>query len=298
MSEAAIGSLAPWFGGKRSIAPAIVETLGPHSAYWEPFCGSMAVLFAKPACKTENVNDLHGDLVNLARVIQHPQLGPALYRRLRRVWSSQELFADSLAVVRGVEVDYMTTPDANRAFHYFVASWQGMNGVAGTSAFNTNYCRRFSTTGGDPGARWAGAVRSIPQWRRRMERVQVLNLDGIELCERIEDRPGVVIYCDPPYLVKGAKYLHDFEAGDHARLAKALRRFERTRVVVSYYDSPELDRLYPGWLKRQIETTKNMVNSGQAGKNGAVKAPEVLITNQPWADGVSSRRPSLFGDLA
>ena len=63
-----ISALAPWFGGKRTLAPAIVEELGPHTAYWEPFCGSCAVLFAKPPLAFEQINDLHGDLINLAMV--------------------------------------------------------------------------------------------------------------------------------------------------------------------------------------------------------------------------------------
>ena len=37
-----IRALAPWFGGKRTLAPAIVQQLGKHTQYFEPFCGSMA----------------------------------------------------------------------------------------------------------------------------------------------------------------------------------------------------------------------------------------------------------------
>lgn len=66
----AITAIAPWFGGKRNLAPAIVEELGPHRGYWEPFCGSLAVLLAKPRVSQETANDLHGDLINLARVLQ------------------------------------------------------------------------------------------------------------------------------------------------------------------------------------------------------------------------------------
>lgn len=287
-----IGSLAPWFGSKRTIAPAIVEAIGPHTVYWEPFCGSMAVLFAKPRCKTEIVNDLHGDLVNLARVVQDTRLGPALYRRLRRVWSSEALFRDSLDVIRGGHPD-PSPKDLDRAFHYFVASWQGMNGVAGTSACNTNYCRRFTSTGGDAGRRFVAAVRSIPEWRRRLERVQVLSSDGIELCERIEDRDGVVIYCDPPYLTKGARYAHDFADADHLRLAVALGRFHFTRVVISYYDDPRLGALYPGWNRLPVDASKGLVNQGRRGKGGATPAPEVLLSNLPF---LTDHTPSLFGD--
>jgi len=50
-----IGALAPWFGGKRSMAADIVRELGPHTQYFEPFCGSMAVLMAKPPAQKETV---------------------------------------------------------------------------------------------------------------------------------------------------------------------------------------------------------------------------------------------------
>jgi len=48
-----IKAIAPWFGGKRTMASTIIQELGPHSQYFEPFCGSMAVLFAKPPAQKE-----------------------------------------------------------------------------------------------------------------------------------------------------------------------------------------------------------------------------------------------------
>ena len=271
------------------MAPAVVELLGPHSVYWEPFCGSMAVLLKKSACRTEVVNDLHADLVNLARVVQSPTLGPKLYRALRRVLVSEALFRDSLLSVRTADAPANGRLDWERAFHYFISSWQGMNGVAGTADVNTCFARRFTSLGGDAGARWVGAVRSIPRWRKRIERVQILSCDGIEICEKVEDRDGVVVYADPPYLLKGAKYKHDFSGDDHARLAAALRRFKRTRVVLSYYDNPSLAGLYPGWDVRRVVATKGMVNSGKRDGGGRTDAPEVLLTNFTRA-----AAPSLF----
>lgn len=37
-------SILPWFGGKRTLAPRIVDELGEHSYYFEACAGSMAVL--------------------------------------------------------------------------------------------------------------------------------------------------------------------------------------------------------------------------------------------------------------
>ena len=89
------------------------------------------------------------------------------------------------------------------------------------------------------------------------------------------------IYVDPPYLVKGAKYVHDFEAQDHQRLAAMLGRFKKTRVVVSYYDHERLDGLYAGWTKRHLKANKALANQSPRKTSGAVKAPEVLLINGP-----------------
>lgn len=276
-------SLAPWFGAKRTLAPTITDELGPHSAYWEPFCGSMAVLMAKNPAGMETVNDLHGDLINLARVVQHATEGPALYRRLRRALNAQTLFVDSREqCLVPITFDGLN-PD--RAFHYFLTSWQGMNGVAGTSRYNLGFARRFTKNGGHAARRFASSVDSIPAWRRRLREVTILSCDGIELCERIEDAAGVVIYADPPYLAKGAKYQHDFDWLAHRRLATALRRFRRTRVIVSYYDHPDLADMYPGWTKRDVQQTKALVSQGRRGKSNITVAPEVLLLNGPsYAD--------------
>jgi len=287
-----IKAIAPWFGSKRTLAPGIVEALGPHKVYWEPFVGSMAVLFAKQPATMETVNDMHGDLVNFARCVAGEASCARLYSRLQRMMPVQEMFGDSIAVLRAGAIDRQlaaTDPDYqhDRAFHYFVVSWLGMNGVAGTATVNSNFCKRFTSNGGAPGLRFVQAVDSMPGWHARLRKVVILSECGIELCEKIEDKPGTVIYCDPPYLAKSSKYLHDFEAADHERLAKALQRFQKTRVVVSYYEHPELARLYPGWKKLDCETTKGMAAGGKRDGKNTAKAPEVLLIND--------RQGGLFG---
>jgi DNA adenine methylase len=273
--EMKIGALAPWFGAKRTLAPAICEELGPHRAYWEPFCGSMAVLLAKPVSSMETVNDLHGDLINLARVVADPLEGPRLYRRLRRLIVSP--------VVQEAATDALGNGDpGERAFNYFAHAWLSRNGVAGTFKNNANFCRRYTSRGGSPAKRFASCVESIPQWRRRLRNVQILNDDGIDMVGKIEDDDGSVVYADPPYLKKGAKYAHDFDWLAHRRLAAALARFQRTRCIVSYYEHPDLAAMYPGWTKVEIHTTKAMVSQGQRDeRGGAAVAPEILLINGP-----------------
>ena len=90
MPKPRLNAIAPWFGSKRSLAPKIVELLGDHTAYWEPFCGSLSVLLAKPPSQQETVSDLHGDLINLARVLASED-AVDLYERASRILPCHEL---------------------------------------------------------------------------------------------------------------------------------------------------------------------------------------------------------------
>lgn len=52
-------------------------------------------------------------------------------------------------------------------------------------------------------------------------------------------------------------------------------------MVISYYEHPELRRLYRGWTFVPIAATKQMVNQGRKGAKISTVAPEVLIINGP-----------------
>ena len=272
-----ISALQPWFGGKRTLAPRIVESLGEHVVYWELFCGSCAVLFAKPTARMETVNDLHGDLVNLARVVKCEEMSARLHWKLVRTIPTEELYYESRDIITRQQ---WTAPaaDVNRAYHYFVHGWLGMSGFGGTKGTNTTLARRFSGTGGAPATRFTNAVDSLPWWHERLRSVLVLSTCGIETAEKIRDEPGTAIYADPPYLVKTGEYVHDFKPEDHRRLAAALCKFKCARVVVSYYDHPQLAELYPGWVKLIATGTKSITAGGMR-KAGRVDAPEVLLVN-------------------
>lgn len=271
-------ALVPWYGSKRTLAPEIVKALGPHRCYWEVFCGSCAVLFEKPPATMETVNDLHGDLVNLARCIQSDSTWRDLEARWKRTLVGPDIYGESKRVI--TETPFEATIE--RAFHYFIFCWQGRNGSAGSNG-GQNFCVRYTSKGGSPGTRFKSTVDSVMSWHERLRAVTILNEDAFGILDRVEDLEGTAIYCDPPYLTKSAKYVHDFATGDHARLAEKLHRFRKTRVVVSYYDHPELKRLYPKWQQQKIEVTKAFVQQGQRDNNGATKATEVLLVNQGGA---------------
>lgn len=281
-----LGALAPWYGSKRTLAPRIVAELGPHGFYVEPFAGSMAVLLAKRRSAMESVNDIHGDLITLARVLASDH-AVDLYARAARVLMHEQLHAEAKMICTSTPAEppqsiaSVGPTHVERALMYLMMSWQGRNGSAGTSPTNLTIARRFTANGGSGGGRWRSAVESIPWWHERLRGVSILSMDAFELLERIDDAEGTVLYVDPPYLRKTDTYIHDLEPGDHPRLAEALKRFRHARVVLSYYDEPELREWYADWTWVECPVTKAMVSQGQRDGEHDVKAPEVLIVNGP-----------------
>ena len=60
----------PYFGGKREIATLVWQALGDVPNYVEPFCGSLAVLLARPhPARIETVNDKDGFVSNFWRAL-------------------------------------------------------------------------------------------------------------------------------------------------------------------------------------------------------------------------------------
>jgi DNA adenine methylase len=290
-----IKAIAPWFGGKRTMAPLIVQQLGKHTQYFEPFCGSAAVLFAKEPSRQDTINDLHGDLINLARCLQDDTTAPLLYSRLQRTLFSEDLLEQAQAVLQDPS-PITDVPQYERAYWYFLASWMGRNGVAGTAAMDYQIAVRWTDGGGSPTVRFRSATESIPSWHRRLQNVVILRRNAFDIIPRFDDTGSVALYIDPPYPAEsrgGGKgpgghagsYLHEFIhddlfGDDHKKLAEMLGKFTQARIVVSSYDCQRIRELYRGWTFIDCHRMKNLHQQNGRGKREK-EAPEVLIVNGP-----------------
>lgn len=300
MNTMKIRSIAPWFGGKRTLAPRVVELLGEHDSYFEPFCGSMAVLLAKPKSAHETVNDLHGDLINLAFVLQDSAGSVHLYERSQRTLVCETLLDHAgEQLLQPVDFSAPWEQRVERAYYYFLASWMMRNGVAGTERQDYQIAVRWTPGGGSPTVRWRSATDSIPSWHERLQNVLILNRDAFQIIDSIPDSPEIAVYLDPPYMKStrglcahgsgSGRYVHEFKNGnggnlfeassldDHSRLARSLSRFESARIVVSYYDCDRVRELYQGWTFHDQTMMKNLHQQNGRGTRKQM-APEVLIT--------------------
>jgi len=246
-----IKAIAPYFGGKRTLAAEIVNQMTGGKRIKMgviPFAGSMAVPF-ELAGKAGSIlaTDLHEDVINVCRVLVDVDLGERVIGWLRRTMMARPAF-DQLMSRRGDPwaLDDTRDPDeadAIRAYVWLATEWMGNNGYSGTDS-QPAFQPRYNTNGGDGATRlknWVDGLLvgdPIPKRGEAISGHYVALIDTLrcityeredfrETLKKVDDAEGVAVYADPPYLrstrARG-QYAHDWE--DAGMVAKRLPGFD------------------------------------------------------------------------
>lgn len=288
-----IKSIVPYYGGKRKMAGQIIELLGKHEMYFEPFCGSFAVLLAKKPSNFETAIDLDGRIANLVTVLADTESAQQLFTSMAHTLFSDDRLHDAQIHLATVDYTYSKIPNVPWAYQFMCASWMQRNGMAGLER-DCSLAVRWTKGGGSPTTRWQGVIDSVPAWCKRLQNVVMLNRSAFEVIPNITDKPDTAIYCDPPYPLStrstggGNHYVHDFQeshdglfqrADEHEALADQLNEFKHARIVVSTYQNDKYDRLYADWEKINCKVMKNMAAQNKRGKAQLKPkmAPEVMF---------------------
>lgn len=218
---------------------------GPgHRGYLEPCAGAASVLFHKPPCKVETLNDLDGRVVNFFRVLRDR---PAeLIEAIELTpWGEDEYHRALRPCRRPLE-------DARRFFLICWASVRGgPNPGPGDFRWQKALTRRSAAT------QDVARLDQLHEAAARLRRTQIMNRDALDLIGDVihADKTGdYLIYFDPPYLhgtrTNRRGYRHEVDDDWHVAAAGLLRR-ARGPVVVSGYPSPLYAELYEahGWRR-------------------------------------------------
>lgn len=224
--------LLSWYGGKTGMAEWIVSLMPPHAAYLEPYAGSLAVLARKPRSESETINDYNGEIVNLYRVCR--EHGAELARRLDLTPYARAEWLDSDPCDDPIE----------RARRYVVHVEQAFAGDQQTSTWT------LARTGTRRMNVWLDVGARIAAIGKRLDGVYIEHGDALGLLPKWAANPDALIYLDPPYTtdVRGGSYAVDVADDHHAAMAEAVRDAEAC-VMVSGYDNPAYEALFPGWVK-------------------------------------------------
>ncbi len=273
-----------YYGGKTTLAARLVALFPPHGHYVEPFAGSLAVLLAKPRSPMETVNDLDGDLMTFWRVLRDQP------DDLMRVCA---LTPHSRAEHQ-LSYDLGSCSDLESARRVWVRLTQGRNGTMRRTGWR-HYQKPSGSSVSMPGY-LAGYVDRIPSVAGRLAGVSLEARDALTLIGVYGQHPGVLLYCDPPYLASTRGWGNNYgvemrTAEQHSALAGALLGC-KAAVVLSGYASPLYDDgLYRDWHRAELSAwTGNGIRDGRTKSDG--DRVEVVWSNRPFP------QADLFWDVA
>lgn len=248
--------ILPWMGGKRRLAKQILPLFQEHTAYVEPFCGGAAVFFMKAPSPVEVINDIHGELVNLYRVVKHHP--DELVKQFRWGLVSREEYLTQR------EIDPRHLTDIQRAARFFYLQKLAFGGKVVGPTFGTSAMV-------PPRLNLLRIEEDLSAAHLRLARTVIEHLDWAECIKRY-DRPGTLFYLDPPYWGT-AGYGNDFGLEQYQRMGD-LARQARGQVVISVNDIPEMREVFAGL---EIHTTEIRYTVGQKATD---RRGELIITNR------------------
>ena len=271
-----------YYGGKQGLARQIVPLMPAHRVYLEPFAGGAAMLFAKPRCERETLNDLDGQIMRFWRALRD---------------RPDELAAAVAATPYGRE-EWRASRDGEGG---------GMTDVEAARRLLVNVDQSFSRSRqswsvpciGDGRGRWQpGSWENLPpkllSAAQRLRGVALEHGDAVAMIPRW-DRADALIYVDPPYTgalrIEPSKgYAFDGDEALWTRLVAALAEVQHAAVILSGYPCEEAEAL-DGWRMVPLRM-KRTVQSRAGGR--LADAPEVVWLSPAVPEVV----PDLFSGVA
>ncbi|MDE2904495.1 MAG: DNA adenine methylase [Acidobacteriota bacterium] len=239
--------LAPWLGGKRNLAGRIIERVEavPHDCYAEPFVGMGGIFLRRSKRpKSEILNDLDGDIVNLFRIVrEHPD---ELDRQFDWAIASRAEFR------RLLEVPAETLTDVQRAARFAYLQRLTFGGVP-VSMATPGRTGAFTPHGGAK----LSAKRMRQLIRGMHERLAGVHVERLEWDEFIRryDQPFTLFYIDPPYWGHEADYGKGlFSRDEFARMAELLRGL-KGHFILSLNDRAEVRKTFDGFAFEKVTTS-------------------------------------------
>ena len=238
--------IVPWIGGKRRLAKHILPLFPAHTCYVEPFCGAAALYFLKAPSKTEVINDINGELVNLYRVVKHHL--EEFVRQFKWALVSRQIFKWLQ------DTPEETLTDIQRAARFYYLQKQAFGGKVADHTFGT------STTSA-PRFNLLRIEEELSMAHLRLSRTVIEHMDWSTCIERY-DRPHTLFYCDPPYWGTEG-YGVEFGLDNYDRMA-ALARSIKGKMIISVNDIPEMRAAFRGMTRMCVDIKYNLTVTGQA----------------------------------
>lgn len=270
-----------WLGGKTRLSSTIVACMPLHICFVDVFFGSGIIFFSKPPklSRIEIINDIHGELVNLMKVISGTYFDESIREEfigyVRNMPAAREVYEDW----KNWNQDRLKSLNVSqRAFRFYYCVKKGFSSVpkGGYEASPKTNSRLNMNTDFEPFAE-----------RFRARNAQIECLDFVDLIEKY-NRPGdtgkkvgTFAFLDPPYFVANDTnyYDHVFTMEDHLRLRKICDDIEtnKNKFLITYDDVPDVISLYKDFFI--YRTDEIIYNAADERDERTIKKTELFITN-------------------
>lgn len=228
-----------YYGSKWVLAEWIISHFSPHYLYLEPFFGTGGVFFSKPPSSVEVISDLNGDIVRFFKVLrEHPD---DLIRAIVLTPYAEGEYQSAYEMDESDDIEC-----ARRFYVQLKMSWNS-GGERGSFRRNNSVYRKPTAT------TEFSIIDHLYSIANRLKCAQIDQSDAISQIKRY-DNPKALMYVDPPYVQSTrseTRYALDMTDAGHEALAECLQSV-KGMVVLSGYDSPLYQKLFPGWKMERI----------------------------------------------
>ena len=252
--------VAAWVGGKKQLSKRLCTLIDSiaHECYVEPFIGMGGVFLRREnRPKSEVINDINGDVVNLFRLLQrHYQ---SLIDELKYTLAGRREFE------RLLSLDPSTLTDIERAARFIYLQRLAFGGTVVGQSYGVDPYKsaRYNISTLEP---------MLADIHDRLSGVVIENLDWSKVI-KVYDRPEVLFFLDPPYYNSEDYYGKNlFSKGDYKKLADQLSNIEG-KFIMTLNDIEPVRETFEKFNIESVELTYTL----------SVKSPktvsEVIITN-------------------
>ena len=262
-----------WAGGKRRIAPALMEAFPKNfepaqHRFFEPFVGGGALTFAlgDPMAhiyvpgKKLVINDSNPELVNAYLVLRdEPQKLIVALERLKQQVNSHRYYE-----IRG-KIPFNEVHRAARFIYLNKTCYNGLWRVNSRGEFNVPFDKSSSGN--------LYNEQNIYSCSLRLQGAKITNLDYLQVTRMA--RSGDFVYLDPPYIPRSAgesfsAYAKEgFNMNNQEDLAKEIHRLSKigVHVLLSNSDTPETREIFGKHLTlRKLLMRRTISSIGHARK--------------------------------
>ena len=264
MGEELAESCLKWIGGKGGTKTAeYVGRIPEHKIFISEFCGGCHVELAKQESPFELVNDKNDELVNFLLMLRdRPH---ELYRMCEALPYSESLYEK-------YKWESLHQDPLERAVRFFYIVRAGFSG--GGHKYKTGFSVSIRQ-GGSKARSYRNSCDLIPYMADRIKNWHILNRDFEEVARKYDDKKAFH-FIDSPYYGCEKLYKGDFKVEDHERLRNTVEDL-KGKVMVCYYDHPEIRKLYKGWIIHEF-SCKSKIRHREIGEK-LDKKTELIIMN-------------------